>query len=240
MCERVVVNVRLDGLNQVRKRLADGTLKIYYYHRATGQRLKGEKNSAEFLASYVAAEKSIRDRLAGTFDGLIRDYTNSTEFQHLLAASTQAEYRRMMTAAEKEFGDMPLPALDDVRVKKELLNWRERVSRNSGKREADHRLSAISAMLTWAVDRGKITVNHLRGFKRLYHSDRSEIIWLREHIEAFMKVASIEMQRAMIMALHTGQREGDLLRASLVSLRQRMDQTAPGQGAPPQYSWSTC
>ncbi|MGY8669213.1 hypothetical protein Q3C01_43705 [Bradyrhizobium sp. UFLA05-109] len=67
-------------------------------------------------------------------------------------------------------------------------------------------------MITWAVDRGTLTANHLRGFKRLYHVDRSEIIWLPEHIAAFMKVAPIEMQRALILALHTGQREGDLLR----------------------------
>jgi integrase len=52
----------------------------------------------------------------------------------------------------------------------------------------------------------------LRGFKRLYHSDRSEIIWLPEHISVFMKAAPIEIQRALIAALHTGQREGDLLR----------------------------
>jgi integrase len=54
--------------------------------------------------------------------------------------------------------------------------------------------------------------SHLRGFKRLYHADRSEIIWLPEHIAPFMKVAPIEMQRALILGLHTGQREGDLLR----------------------------
>jgi hypothetical protein len=46
-------------------------------------------------------------------------------------------------------------------------------------------------MLTWAVDRGNIAANHLKGFKRLYHVDRSEIIWLPEHISAFMKVAPI-------------------------------------------------
>ena len=67
-------------------------------------------------------------------------------------------------------------------------------------------------MLTWAVERGHITANHLRGFKRLYHADRREIIWLREHVAAFMAVAPIEMQRAMILGLHTGQRQGDLLR----------------------------
>ena len=95
---------------------------------------------------------------------------------------------------------------------KDFLDWREKVARTSGEREADNRLSAISAMLTWSVDRGLVAANYLRGFKRLYHGDRSEIIWLPEHIAAFMRVASIEMQRALIFALHTGQREGDLLR----------------------------
>jgi integrase len=118
----------------------------------------------------------------------------------------------MLTAAEAEFGNMPLAALDDPRVRKDFLDWREEVARSSGEREADNRLSAISAMLTWAVDRGQLTANYLRGFKRLYHADRSEIIWLPEHIAAFMKVAPIEMQRALILGLHTGQREGDLLR----------------------------
>lgn len=38
------------------------------------------------------------------------------------------------------------------------------------------------------------------------------MIWLPEHIEAFMNVAPLELQRALILALHTGQRQGDLLR----------------------------
>ena len=81
---------------------------------------------------------------------------------------------------------MPLAALDDPRVRKDFLDWREKVARASGEREADNRISAVSGMLTWAVDRGQVTANYLRGFKRLYHADRSEIIWLPEHIAVFM------------------------------------------------------
>jgi integrase len=206
-----VVRVRLEGINTTHKRLADGTVRAYYYHRATGRRLVGEPGSPEFVASYAGAEKTMRDRLAGTFNGFVRLFTLSVEFQGL-AVSTQSEYRRMLATAEREFGNMPVAALDDPRVRKDFLNWRERVARSSGEREADNRLSAISAMLTWATDRGEIAANHLRGFKRLYHADRSEIIWLPEHIAAFMKVAPVEMQRALILALHTGQRDGDLLR----------------------------
>jgi len=127
----------------------------YHYHRATGMRLNGKPGSSEFVADYAAAEKLIRDRLAGTFQGLVRGYTLSVEFTEKLAPSTQAEYKRMLTAAEAEFSNMPLAALDDPRARKDFLDWREKVARASGEREADNRLSAISAMLTWAVDRGQ-------------------------------------------------------------------------------------
>ncbi|MGD9925860.1 MAG: integrase, partial [Pseudorhodoplanes sp.] len=210
--EPSVVRANIRGVFPTYKKLRDGSRRTYWYHRATGKRLAGEPGSPEFAISLGEAEKSIRDRAAGTVNGLIRSYTLSVEFEDKLAASTQTEYKRMLTKAETKFGDMPMAALDDPRVKRDFLDWREKIARASGDREADNRLSAISAMLTWAVDRGQIAANHLKGFKRLYHVDRSEIIWLPEHITAFMKVAPIEMQRALILGLHTGQREGDLLR----------------------------
>jgi integrase len=207
-----VVRVNIKGIFPTYKTLKNGTRRIYWFHRATGQRLHGEPGSPEFVADLAAAEKLMRDRLAGTFNHLVRSFTLSAEFDTSLATSTKGEYRRMLTKAETEFGDMPIAALDDALVRRDFMDWREKVARASGEREADNRLSAVSAMLTWAVERGHISANHLRGFKRLYHADRSEIIWLPEHIAAFMAQGPIEMQRAMILALHTGQRQGDLLR----------------------------
>lgn len=206
-----MVRVDIKGWFTTYKNLKSGHRAEYHYHRATGRRLNGQPGSAKFIEDYAAAEKLILNRLAGTFNGLVRNYTLSVEFEEL-ALSTQSEYRRMLTKAEAEFGTMPLAVLDDQRVRKDFLDWRERVARTSGEREADNRLSGISAMLTWAVDRGHISANPLRGFKRLYHADRSEIIWLPEHIAQFMKVAPIEIQRALILGVHLGQREGDLLR----------------------------
>ena len=207
-----MVRANIKGVFSTYKTLRDGTRRTYWYHRETGVRLHGNPGSPEFIADLAAAEKRMRDRLAGTFNNLVRLFTLSTEFDRALAPSTKIEYRRMLTKAEAEFGDMPIAALDDPRVRREFMDWREKIARVSGEREADNRLSAISAMLTWAIERGHITANHLRGFKRLYHADRSEIIWLREHIAAFMNAAPIEMQRGLILALHTGQRQGDLLR----------------------------
>jgi integrase len=118
----------------------------------------------------------------------------------------------MLTAAEQKFGRMPIAVLNDQRVRSNFIEWRDEVAISSGYREGDFRLATISAMLTWASERQLIATNHLKGFKRLYHSDRSQIIWMPGHIAAFLKVAPIEMKRAMILALNTGQRQGDLLR----------------------------
>ena len=206
-----MVRTNLKGVFCTYKKLKDGNRKQYWYHRATGSRLRGAPGSPEFLSDLTAAEQVNRRDRAETFGSLVRDYTLSAEFQNL-ASSTQTEYRRMITEAEKVFGDLPIVALDDWRVRTDFLDWRYKVAQVSGPREADNRLSIVSAMLTWAIDRGKLSGNHLKGFKRLYHSDRSEIIWLPEHIEAFMKAAPLELRQALILALHTGQREGDLLR----------------------------
>ena len=109
---------------------------------------------------------------------------------------------------------MPVTAINDPRVRKDFLDWREKIAKSSGEREADHRLSVISAMFSWATVRGHLSHNHLRGFKRVYHSNRAELIWLPETINRFMEVAPLEMQRALIIALHTGQRQGDILKLS--------------------------
>jgi integrase len=210
--EIAVVRANIKGVFSTYKTLRDGSRKTYWYHRGTGKPLRGKPGSPEFMTDYTAAESTSTNRHEGTLSGLIRAYTLSTEFDELLAPTTQISYRRMLAKAEADLGDMPLSGLDDPRVRRDFLDWREKIARNSGNREADHRLSAISAMLTWAKDRGRLSFNYVSGFKRLYHSDRADIIWLPEHIEVFMSVAPIEMQRALILALHTGQREGDLLR----------------------------
>lgn len=205
--------VRLKGINTVTKTLAGGTKVRYHYHRASGRRLSGAPNSPEFIEDFAEAEKSVRDRSSGTFSWLARRYSGSPEFAKL-ADSTQQSYTRMLSKAESEFGTMPLAALDDPQVRQVFLQWRADVASMSGPREADHRLSVVSAALTWARDYGMISHNHVAGFRRLHHVDRSEKIWTDKEINAFMAVAPIEMQQALILALHTGQRQGDLLRLS--------------------------
>lgn len=204
------MRVRLKGINTITKRSKSGEIRRYYYHRATGKRINGDPGTAEFAANFAAAGartgSSERD-----FSWVSEQYRNSEKFGEL-GDATKGEYGRMLRLVEVEFGTMPITALDDIGVLQDLLGYQDRVAKSSGKREADNRLSVISAMLTWARSRSFITSNHLKGFYRLHSADRSEIIWLPEHVMAFLERAAIELQYALLIALNTALREADILR----------------------------
>jgi hypothetical protein len=108
---RSVVRAKPEGVFPTYKTLKNGSRRTNWYHRATGQRLHGNPGSPAFIDDYAAAEKVIRDRHAGTVNSLIRGYTTSVEFEEKLAPSTRAEYKRMLTKAEGEFGNMPIAVL---------------------------------------------------------------------------------------------------------------------------------
>lgn len=219
------MRVRMPGVNPVRKRLADGRVKTYYYHRATGKRLEGEPGSQAFLTSYAAAEEAHIVKPEKTLGGLIDMFQSSADWRRL-AASSQREYRRIFGTVGREYGTVPMPALEDRDFRADVLDWRDKHGEKAP-READYRVTALARVLAWATDRGILQVNVLRDVRRIYKSDRSDKIWLPEHIEQFTAKAPVELQRALMLALHSGQRQGDLVKltwgnydGAALSLRQ--------------------
>jgi len=203
------MRVRIKGVNTVKKRLADGTVKTFHYHRATGTPLPGKPGSSEFMAAYAQADE-IAPKDIGTVAALIRAYLSSLKFEKK-RASTQREYKRMAAYLEDEFGTMPIRALRSPKVRGVFLAYHEKIGRDRP-READNRLSVLSAIFSYVASRGEIPENPIRGFERLYDGDRSDRIWLEGDIKRFMEGAPLELQQALILALHTGQRYGDLVR----------------------------
>jgi integrase len=70
----------------------------------------------------------------------------------------------------------------------------------------------LARILSVAKDRGMIAVNPCEKGGQFYTADRSEKIWSADNIRDFCAVASPELQAALVLALWTGQRQGDLLR----------------------------
>ena len=62
------------------------------------------------------------------------------------------------------------------------------------------------------ADRRKIAANPCERGGRLYHGTRADKVWTLEQEAAFLAVASEPLRRAYVLAIWTGQRQGDLLR----------------------------
>ena len=67
-------------------------------------------------------------------------------------------------------------------------------------------------LIAWARRDGLTTYRPPGRIDRLYSADRSDKIWEDYHCAAFMAVAPPPLQCALIVAIETGLRQGDVLR----------------------------
>src|SRR5215467_13049775 len=125
-----MVRVRLRGVNSITKRLADGTVRTYWYAWKGGPPLRGEPGSPEFVASYNAAVAIKAATPQGVILSILQGYQSSGEF-HELAQRTRADYVGHIKAIEKQFGDFPLAALTDRRTRGIFMAWRDRLAARS-------------------------------------------------------------------------------------------------------------
>jgi integrase len=204
------MRIRLKGINSKRKRLADGSIKIYYWAWKGGPPLIGEPGTPEFSASYTKAVTSKMTPPRGRLLSLLQAYQESDEFLSL-APRSRLDYLGKIKIIEKEFGDFPLSAMTDARTRGIFKSWRERLALTS-RRQADYAWVVLARVLAWGVDRGLIPKNPCEKGGRLYRGSRAEKIWTTEDEAAFLKRAPQHLHLALLLALWTGQRQGDLLR----------------------------
>jgi integrase len=203
------MRVHLKGINRAKVKLANGERITYYYYAwRGGPRLVGEPGSPEFIASYYAAIQSRREPDRSTFHSVIVGYKASQDFLGLSPRS-QSDYLKQIKKIEAKFADLPIAALDDARVTREFIEWRDSMA--SSPRQADYAWTILMRLLSFARARGLTLYRPPERIDRLYHADRSEKIWEETHLAAFLAVASEPLQRALVLALETGQRQGDLL-----------------------------
>lgn len=221
------MRLKLKGVYAHHKRLSDGTRRTYYTLRGYGALRALPDDEGEpfdpgtpaFMRAYHAAIEAPRKaRVAGTLQSIIDGYVKSHAFAGKLAPRTKKDYLAHIAKIERavliERGPVlatyPIEALDDPKIRKRLLDWRDTMALISP-RQADATLGVLRIILEWGRDRGILAHNHATRPKKVYKADRSDKIWLAEHLDAFRAVASPEMRLALELALYTGQRQGDLL-----------------------------
>ena len=117
---------------------------------------------------------------------------------------------RLIKIIEKEFGDFSLEALDERGAKDVFRSWRDRLAVRS-RRQADYAWAVLARILSWAHDRGLVTANPCQRGGRLYRGNRRDKVWTFEDEETFLERAPRHLHLPLMLALWTGQRQGDLL-----------------------------
>lgn len=182
----------------VRKRLADGTIKVYRY------------------AAWTAPEKPAGD----TIRALLRAYEGSTEWA-ALAPSTREQYliylRPWLAVADALPGDV---------TRKQILDARDAIARTRGNGAGTAFGRVAAALFSWAADRGWIAQSPAMRLKALPGGHLPA--WSEAQIATALAGLSEPLRRVVVLALHTGQRRGDLIRmtwaaydGAMIRLRQQ-------------------
>lgn len=214
-----MTKINLKGINKVRKRLANGTLvELHYAWRGKGSPCfwRSDSEIAVGSAEYVAAlaEATPKGQAAkGKFREIILAFLGSQEFARL-APRTQSDmqisFNHAKSGIDAKFGNAPIKAFDDPRIRKQVLDWRDGI----GGKVGDDRVRHLQRIVGWALDRGMLLQHRLMGIKSTYKANRSEVFWMPAEIEAFENGAPPHIARILIAAAETGLRPGDLAKLS--------------------------
>ncbi len=211
------MRVKLKGLTKVKKTLADGSTIFYCYAWRGGPLLKHKSGKPIQPGDPLlvrAFTEATKDRFADpseTMGKLISEFKASTEFTGK-SAKTRAAYARYLDTIRDKFGSRPLFVIQDIRCRAEFKAWRDTMADKP--RAADYAWTTLARVLSFAKDRGRISVNVCERGGRLYEADRAEKIWSEEDVSKMLALHKAEISAALLLALWTGQRQGDLLRAA--------------------------
>lgn len=223
-------------LAKVRVRGVNGVTEYWYAWRGGPRILKATAKSdaaldaeiARIAPGAIARFQELSSPSNGDhFAALVVRYLKSPGYK-ALAPRTQMDRRKFLDMCREKWGTLPIRALNSGKMRSVLIKWRNEFADTP--KSADERLSAMSAVLSWAHDSGEIETNVLVNFPRIYHVDRSAVIWTQAEIDRLFAHAGEDLRHAVELAIHTGARVGDLRALSWTNVGRSALTFQPAKG----------
>lgn len=167
----------------VRRRLSDGTVKEYRYQR---HKAPAARFGHDSLGALILAYKRSPEWLA-------------------LAPASRATYAIYIRELEEE----PHTRVADV-TRRHILDVRDALASTRGIGASTGFLRAASALFGWAVDREWINATPLYRVRPLQGGTLPT--WTQEQAALALRGLPDHLRRVVVLAWHTGQRRGDLVR----------------------------
>lgn len=200
------------GLHIIKRVIPSGT-RWYVYAWRGGPLIESVTGArpvvtSEWLDIAAGMRKEQRKAPRNCLTFMIQSYKVSPEYSNL-AASTRRDYQRLLDRVNTEFGNAPIEAFEDRRMRSEIMAWRDKWAEKPC--TADKHMVMISTLLEWGMQRGMLSLNVAAGIPNLHSADRSEIIWTDAEWTAITPHASAQLLTALRLCSLTGLRRGDLV-----------------------------
>lgn len=206
----------LKGIHKVKRKLADGSTRIHYYAWRGGPRMEAKPHTEAFALEYARHKGTAAPKVVETLETLIDRFTGPEEERNpdflALAETTQTDHLYAFRLIKEKWPRLPAKLTQQKGMKGDIRKWHRSFAANP--RKADKLLFSLSKVFSYAVADEIIDKNPCTGIERLYSGSRRESVWSVAQIKAFRAGAPAHLLLAFEMALHTGQRQGDLLSLS--------------------------
>lgn len=213
------------GLKPVRRRLATGEVKTYWYHRATGTRLQYDPRTADGLleiraldgqaAQLEAAQAASKRSLAD----LWRDYTASPEWRGL-KPRTRSDYQ----AVRDWLGEAAAKAIVRSVSTEHVVRLRDKAFKARGRRFANYVVQVLRMLFNWGKLRGWLKENPAQGVPAIRKPTGQRMTnraWSIAEVSAFARAAPPQLLVPFALGLFAGMRQGDALSVTWAAYREK-------------------
>lgn len=206
------------GLKPVKRRLATGEVRLYWYHRASGQRLKHDPSTADGLLEVAALDaqakrlEAVHGFVSGSYAALWVAYTASEKWR-TLKPRTRSDYQ----AVRDWIGPAAEKALLHTMKPSDILRLRDKAEAAKGRRFANYVVAVLSLTLEWGKDRDMVKTNVARATKKIARPKSARKVnraWSIAEVKAFAEAAPPHVAVPFALALFAGMRQGDALMAT--------------------------
>lgn len=188
------------SVQRVLKRLRDGSTAEYFYYRPTRKKLPPPTDPG-FDAAFAAAKTALTDAPpAESFGALVLEYKRSPSFRRM-QPKTRAAYDRVFERL-RNLERQPAASIK----RRDVLALRDALAIDRPQ-AANQLVWVVSAVMQFAVERDWRETNPCARIGKIKGGSHRR--WPDEAIDYALRKLPAEHRRAIMLALYTGQREGD-------------------------------
>lgn len=207
------------GLKPVKRRLATGELKTYWYHRGTGKALKGDPETADGLLEVAGLDAKAKATVAvcegarGSLAALWTAYSaRDSQAWTRLKPRTRSDYQ----AVRDWIGEGANRVMVRGMTAQSIRRLADKAGGERGRRFGNYVLQVVRLVLEWGKERGWTATNPAMGMKQAARPKGSRKVnraWGLDELEAFAADCPAQLLVPFVLGLLT-MREGDALRVT--------------------------